>query len=71
MIFIKEYVVSQLEEITSIELAEKLCVSVSMISAYKKSYNPSLAVALRAYDVDKVILHPFAEESLKYELGEK
>jgi len=71
MVFIKEYVASQLEEITSIELAEKLGVSVSMISAYKKSYNPSLAVAIRAYTADIVVLHPFAEESLKYELGEK
>jgi hypothetical protein len=70
MVKIQEYVAAQLEELTSIELKDKLGVSLSMISSYKKSYNPSLEVAKRVYKADKVVLHPFAEESLKYELGE-
>ncbi len=70
MVTIQEYVAEQLTELTSIELKDKLGVSLSMLSSYKKSFNPSLDVAKRIYKQDKVILHPFAEESLKYELGE-
>jgi len=68
MVKIQDYISSQLEEITSIELKAKLGVSLSMLSSYKKSYNPSLEVAKRVYEIDKVVLHPYAEESLKYEL---
>lgn len=68
MVTIQNYVAEQLEELTSIELKDKLGVSLSMISSYKKSYNPSLDVAKRIYKEDNVVLHPFAEESLKYEL---
>jgi len=68
MVTIQDYVAQQLEEITSIELKNKMEVSLSMLSSYKKSYNPSLEVAKRVYIKDNVVLHPFAEESLKYEL---
>lgn len=68
MVKIQDYIAGQLEEITSIELKTKLGVSLSMLSSYKKSYNPSLEVAKRVYKIDKVVLHPYAEESLKYEL---
>ena len=68
MVTIQEYVAKQLDELTSIELKDKLGVSLSMLSSYKKSYNPSLDVAKRIYAKDNVVLHPFAEESLKYEL---
>lgn len=71
MVTIQEYVAKQLEELTSIELKDKLGVSLSMISSYKKSYNPSLEVAKRVYKQDNIILHPFAEESLKYELSKE
>jgi len=68
MVKIQEYIANQLEELTSVELKDKLGVSLSMISSYKKSYNPSLDVAKRVYQADKVVLHPYAEESLQYEL---
>lgn len=65
---IQTYVMEQLEELDSKELATKLGVSVSMLSAYKKSYKPSLEVAKRVYLADKITLHPFSEESLRYEI---
>jgi len=68
MVTIQKYVQDKLEDIEAKDLAKQLGVSVSMISAYKKSYNPSLAVALKVYELDKVVLHPFAEISLKHEL---
>ena len=68
MVTIQEYVAEQLEDLTSIELKDKLGVSLSMLSSYKKSYNPSLDVAKRIYKIDNVVLHPFSDESLKYEL---
>ncbi len=40
-----------------------------MLSSYKKSYRPSLDVAKRIYATDNVVLHPFAEESLKHEIN--
>jgi len=73
MITVQEYVQTQLEELNSPELAHKMGVSLSMLSAYKKSYKPSLDVAIRVYKSDKIVLHPFSEESLKFEvkIGEK
>lgn len=65
---IKGYIDEQLENSTSIELAAKLQISLSMLSSYKKSFNPSLEVAKRIYLADKITLHPFSEESLKYEI---
>ena len=70
MVTVQEYVSKQLEELTSVELKRKMGVSLSMLSAYKKSYNPSLDVAKRVYKQDNVVLHPFSEESLKFELKE-
>ena len=70
MVTVQEYVSKQLEELTSIELKDKMGVSLSMLSAYKKSYNPSLDVAKRVYKKDGIVLHPFSEESLKFELKE-
>ncbi len=68
MATIQEYVESKLEEVEAKELAKALGVSASMISAYKKSFNPSLEVAKRVYQMDGIVLHPFAEESLKKEI---
>jgi len=68
MVTIQNYVATQLEELSSIELRDKLGVSLSMLSSYKKSYNPSLAVAKRVYLVDSIVLHPYSEASLKYEI---
>lgn len=69
MVTIQDYVVEQLEELTSIELKDKMGVSLSMLSSYKKSYNPSLEVAKRIYAKDNVVLHPFAEQSLIFEIN--
>lgn len=56
---------------TSSEVAEDLGISMSMISHYKKRYNASIEVAKRVYANDGVVLHPFSEESLKYELDKE
>ena len=69
MVLISDYIKSSLEVFTSKELAEELGISISMLSAYKKSYNPSLAVALKVYKRDSIVLHPFAEGSLQKEIG--
>ena len=71
MITIQDYVARQLEDISSIELKDKMGVSLSMLSSYKKSYKPSLVVAMRVYVKDNVVLHPFAEASLKHEIKGK
>lgn len=68
---IKSYIVAELENVTSQELANRLGISLSMLSAYKKSYNPSLEVAKRVYLLSSIALHPFSEKALKYELGDK
>ena len=67
MVTVQGYVLEQLVELDSQGLANKMGVSLSMLSAYKKSYKPSLEVAKKVYLADKVILHPFSEESLKFE----
>lgn len=69
MVTIQDYIAEQLNNLTSIELKDKLGVSLSMLSSYKKSYRPSLDVAKRIYATDNVVLHPFAEESLKHEIN--
>ncbi|EAK0091962.1 TPA: hypothetical protein R8I27_001664 [Campylobacter jejuni] len=51
-------------------LAELLGVNISMISIYSKSnVTPSLKVAINLYKNTGVVLHPFSEESLKYEIN--
>ncbi len=69
MVTIQDYIEKQLQEIDSIELSTKLGVSISMLSAYKKSYKASLTVAKRVYSSDKITLHPFSEESLLFEVN--
>lgn len=68
MVTVQEYVLKQLETIESTQLARELGISVSMLSSYKKSYNPSLEVAKKVFKRDGIVLHPFAEESIKYEI---
>lgn len=69
--FIKDYIVHHLDEgVSSKDLANKLGISISMLTAYKlHNYNASLEVAKRVYLVDGVVLHPFSEEALKYEVN--
>ena len=70
---IKELIDNLIEQgSNSYDVAEFLGVSVSMVSSYKlHSYNPSLTVAKTVYSKAKIALHPFAEESLKFELDKK
>ena len=53
------------------EIAEELQISQSMVTVYKRdfSYNASLGVAKRVFEVDGVVLHPFSKESLQYEIN--
>ena len=69
MTFIKDYLEEKEKTFSNNEIAKQLGVSVAMISSYKRQgFYPSLRVAMRVYDLDGVVLHPFSEESLKYEL---
>ena len=71
MRFIKEYILEQLTIYDSIELAKRLKVSVAMLSSYKtQNYKPSITVAKTVYQLNGVVLHPFSEDSLKFEIGE-
>jgi len=66
---IQDYIMKQLDEgVTHTDIAAKLGVSLSMISLYKKHYNPSLEVAIKAYQHDKVVLLPFSKEGIKREI---
>ena len=71
MMFIKDLIEGMIEEgKNSYEVAEFLQVSVSMVSSYKlHKYNPSLTVAKTVYSKTEIVLHPFAEQSLKFEIG--
>jgi len=68
---IAEYVAQLVDNgIQGIEIAEKLGVSVSMVSSYKGgSYNPSLTVAKRVYLDEGLVFHPFSENGLKHEIA--
>ena len=67
--FVSDFIKSLSEEKSGYEIAELLGVSSSMVSSYKHSnYNPSLEVAKRAYINFEVVLHPFSEESLSYDI---
>jgi len=71
VVTIQKYVTEKLEAgMESNKMIDILQVSASMLSAYKKSYNPSLSVACNVYKYDGTVLHPFAEKSLKLEIGE-
>ena len=66
---IKEYIQKKREDgYTGQEIAEYLDISPGMVSSYKNGYYPSLATALVIYEKDDIVIHPFSEEALKYEL---
>jgi len=70
IITISDYIKSKIDEgVTPLELGDMCNISPAMISKYKANigYKPSFHVALRVYQADGVVLHPFAEESLQYE----
>jgi len=70
MQFIEEYVNTLVDDNKQgFEIAERLGVSVSMVSSYKKGeYNPSITVAMYVYKNEGIVFHPFSEESLKFEI---
>ena len=70
MKFVKDYVEEKLTNYTTTDVADMLGISISMITAYKRyDYNASLDVAKRVYELDGVVLHPFSEASIKFELS--
>lgn len=70
MTFIKDYIEEKLNNYTANELADSLGISISMLTAYKRyGYNASLEVAKRVYTLEHIVLHPFSEASIKYELS--
>lgn len=70
MKFVKDYVEEKLTNYTTTEVADMLGISISMITAYKRyNYNASLEVAKRVYVLDGVVLHPFSEASIKFEIS--
>ena len=51
------------------EIGERLGVSTSMVSSYKhQKWTASLTVAVHVYGTLNIVLHPFSEEGLAYEL---
>lgn len=70
MILITKYISNLIDNgMQGIDIANKLGVSVSMVSSYKAgSFNPSITVAKKVYLEEGIIFHPFSEESLKYEI---
>ena len=71
MNFIKKYVEDKVASgMLGREIAIDLGISVMMVSQYKNwEYFPSIAVAKRVYTNEGIVLHPFSEESLKYEIN--
>ena len=69
MTSIQEYIKSELEERRADEVADRLGISVPMISSYKtQGYNPSIRVAMKVYMLDNVVLLPFSKEGLEHEI---
>lgn len=67
---IQAYIKQKLEEETSYEVAEDLGISVPMISSYKtQGYNPSIKVAVKAFELDNIVLLPFSKEGLEHEIA--
>ena len=74
MVHISDYIQSKLDTgMANKEIAAELDLTVAMVGQYrlKRGYNASLSTAKKVYATDKVVLHPFSEESLKYELGDR
>jgi len=72
MVHIHEYIQEVLERecIKAKDLANELNITAAMVGQYKlnRGYNPSLNVAKLIYLRDGVVLHPYSEESLKWEI---
>lgn len=73
MLKVQDYI-KQLEEegLKTIDIAIRLGVSQPMVSSYRtEGFNCNLKTAKFVYRDYGVVLHPFAEESLRYELDKE
>ena len=71
MLLVEDYVHQKLVEgIPPRDIAKAMDVTTAMVTQYKlaRGYKPSLRVAKTVYYNEGVVLHPFSEESLKWEL---
>lgn len=70
MIFIQDLLKEMSDSgMKGIEIANELGISNSMVSSYKcQNFSPSLNVAMRVYSDKAIVLHPYSEDSLKYEI---
>jgi len=70
IITIKEYVTTLLTTNKPSAVATMLGVSTAMVSTYKlHEYNPSLDVACKVFATDGTVLHPYAADSLLFEIN--
>lgn len=72
IVHIHEYIaeVLEAEAMKAKDLAKELDLTAAMVGQYKlnRGYNPSLHVAKKIYLSRGVVLHPYSEESLKWEI---
>lgn len=69
--FIHTYIEQKLEDgMLNKDIAKELSLTPAMVGQYrlKRGYNPSLTVAKRVYTIDNIVLHPYSEESLQWEI---
>jgi len=70
MTLIEDYVKNKTEGRKFEDVSKEIGVSVPMLSNYSRGlFNPSLPTAVKIYKLDGVVLHPFAKESLEYEVN--
>lgn len=71
MVHIHDYIQFKVDEgqLTK-DIAIELGITPAMVGQYrlKRGFKPSLPVAKRVYELTNVTLHPFAEESIKWEI---
>lgn len=72
MLLVEDYVHNKLVAgFSPKEISDIMDVTTAMVTQYKlaRGYKPSLRVAKTVYKVEGVVLHPFSEDSLKWELN--
>jgi len=71
MVLIEDYLNEKVDDgMKTKDIADELGITPAMVGQYrlKRGYKPSLTVAKRIYTLDGVVLHPFSEESLQFEI---
>lgn len=73
MLLVQDYIKQlEAEGLKSTEIATMLGVSQPMVSSYRtEGFNCNLKTAKYVYRDYRVVLHPFAEESLEFELSKE